>query len=59
MPTPEDKAREEIDKAFEKLLQAIALGNTDAQDGGLGKVHQLFGNELNKLIEELNGTLAA
>lgn len=30
-----------------------------AQEGGLGKVHQLFGSELNKLIEELNGALAA
>jgi type I restriction enzyme R subunit len=30
-----------------------------AQEGGLGKVHQLFGNELNKIIEELNGALAA
>ena len=30
-----------------------------AQEGGLGKVHQLFGNELNKIIEDLNGTLAA
>ena len=30
-----------------------------AQEGGLGKVHQVFGNELNKVIEELNGTLAA
>ena len=30
-----------------------------AQEGGLGKVHQLFGNELNRLMEELNGTLAA
>lgn len=29
-----------------------------AQQGGLGKVHQLFGNELNRLIEELNGALA-
>ena len=29
-----------------------------AQEGGLGKVHQLFGTELNRLIEELNGTLA-
>ena len=25
-----------------------------AQEGGLGKVHQVFGNELNKIIEELN-----
>ena len=30
-----------------------------AQEGGLGKVHQLFGNDLNRVIEELNGTLAA
>ncbi len=30
-----------------------------AQQGGLGKVHQVFGDELNKIIEELNGVLAA
>ena len=30
-----------------------------AQEGGLGKVHQLFGSELNALIEQLNGALAA
>ncbi|MGE3787468.1 MAG: type I restriction-modification enzyme R subunit C-terminal domain-containing protein [Nitrospirales bacterium] len=30
-----------------------------AQEGGLGKVHQVFGDKLNKIIEELNGTLAA
>ena len=30
-----------------------------AQEGGLGKVHQLFGDELNTLIEQLNETLAA
>lgn len=30
-----------------------------AQEGGLGKVHQLFGDELNAIIEELNETLAA
>ncbi len=29
------------------------------QRGGLGKAHQLFGDELNKLLEELNETLAA
>ena len=28
-------------------------------DGGRGKVHQVFGSELNKIIEELNGVLAA
>jgi type I restriction enzyme, R subunit len=30
-----------------------------AQEGGLGKVHQVFGDKLNKIIEELNGILAA
>jgi len=30
-----------------------------AQEGGLGKVHQIFGKELNSIIEELNGALAA
>ena len=30
-----------------------------AQEGGLGRVHQLFGDELNTLIEQLNETLAA
>jgi type I restriction enzyme R subunit len=29
------------------------------REGGLGKVHQVFGNELNKLIEELNEVIAA
>ncbi|MEW6325038.1 MAG: type I restriction-modification enzyme R subunit C-terminal domain-containing protein [Nitrospirota bacterium] len=30
-----------------------------AQQGGLGKAHQVFGEKLNPIIEELNGTLAA
>jgi len=30
-----------------------------AQQGGLGKVHQLFGDELTNIIEELNDALAA
>ncbi len=30
-----------------------------SQEGGLGKVHQLFGAELSKVIEELNRELAA
>ncbi|MBS0149858.1 MAG: DEAD/DEAH box helicase family protein [Nitrospira sp.] len=29
------------------------------QEGGLGKVHQVFGSELNMILEELNGALAA
>ena len=30
-----------------------------AQEGGLGEVHQLFGDKLDAMIEELNETLAA
>ena len=30
-----------------------------AQQGGLGRVHQVFGKEINKILEELNGILAA
>jgi type I restriction enzyme, R subunit len=30
-----------------------------AQEGGLGKVHQLFGSHLKEIIDELNGILAA
>jgi type I restriction enzyme R subunit len=30
-----------------------------AQEGGLGKVYQLFGEELNEIIEQLNASLAA
>lgn len=30
-----------------------------SQHGGLGKVHQVFGDKLNTLLEELNETLAA
>ena len=29
------------------------------REGGLGKVHQVFGSKLNEIIEELNGALAA
>ena len=30
-----------------------------AQKGGLGKVHKVFGDEVNTILEELNGVLAA
>ena len=30
-----------------------------AQQGGLGKVHQVFGDDLNMILEEMNGVLAA
>jgi type I restriction enzyme R subunit len=29
------------------------------REGGLGKVHQVLGSELDRIIEELNATLAA
>jgi hypothetical protein len=34
-------------------------GNTNLYGCGLGKVYQLFGDELNTLIEQLNESLAA
>lgn len=34
-------------------------GNANLYGCGLGKVHQLFGDKLNAMIEELNETLAA
>lgn len=41
----------------------IELGDFEyapfAQESGLGKVYQLFGDELNMLIEQLNESLAA
>ncbi len=30
-----------------------------AQEGGIGKVWQLFGEDLSKILDELNGVLAA
>jgi type I restriction enzyme R subunit len=30
-----------------------------SQEGGLGKVYQLFGDELNDILDELNEALAA
>jgi len=53
------------DKAGRIIAANLAVESDDfeyapfAQEGGLGKVHQLFGNELNRIIEELNGALAA
>lgn len=47
------------------IATAISIGPEDLelspfnQRGGLGKAHQLFGGELNKLLEELNEKLAA
>lgn len=48
--------REQANLSIEKDDFELAPFN---REGGVGKVHQIFGSELNKLIEELNGTLAA
>jgi type I restriction enzyme, R subunit len=40
-------------------IDDFELGSEFVQHGGLGKVHQLFGAELPKVIEELNRELAA
>jgi type I restriction enzyme R subunit len=40
-------------------MEDFELGSDFVQNGGLGKVYQLFGAELPKVIEELNRELAA
>jgi hypothetical protein len=41
------------------FLVAPKLGEGGNQRGGLGKAHQLFGEQLPKLLDELNEVLAA
>ncbi len=47
------------------IAQSLAIEQADFDDvpfnrmGGLGKVHQLFGDKLTKLLDELNERLAA
>jgi len=50
-------------KVTEKILSSLNpknlnSDNVDAQ-GGKGKMHQLFGKEMNDIINELNEVLAA
>lgn len=45
------------DTTREALLSTAGRGFR--REGGLGKVHQVFGSELSQIIEELNGALAA
>ncbi len=63
--TPEEKARENIDALVVQAgwkIQNVKDVNFDyvpfSQQGGLGRVHQLFGDELKSVIEELNEALA-
>ena len=60
-----DEQRHWLEMIRDHVAANLAVDRDDfeyapfAQEGGLGKVHQVFGSELNKLIEELNGALAA
>ncbi len=60
-----DEQRHWLEMIRDHVAANLAVDREDfeyapfAQEGGLGKVHQIFGNELNRLIEELNGVLAA
>ena len=57
--------RQWLDAIKDHIAQSLAIEQTDFDDvpfnrmGGLGKVHQLFGDRLPKLLDELNERLAA
>ncbi len=57
--------RKWLDAIKDHIAQALAIEQDDfnevpfTQMGGLGKVHQLFGERLPKLLEEMNERLAA
>lgn len=61
--TPEQ--RQWLDAIRDHIAQSLAIEPADFEDvpfnqmGGLGKVHQLFGERLPKLLDELNERLAA
>ena len=61
--TPEQ--RQWLDAIRDHIAQSLAIEPADFDDvpftsmGGLGKVHQLFGDKLPKLLKELNERLAA
>lgn len=64
--TPEQQARQQIDAqlvAAGWVVQDYKAFNPSAgrgnQLGGLGKAHQLFGEQLPKLLDELNTVLAS
>ena len=60
-----DEQRHWLEMIRDHIAANLAVDRDDfeyapfAQEGGLGKVHQLFGNDLNSIIEEMNGALAA
>ena len=61
--TPEQ--RQWLDAIRDHIAQSLAIETADFEDvpfnrmGGLGKVHQLFGDKLTELLDELNERLAA
>jgi type I restriction enzyme R subunit len=54
-----------LDAIRDHIAESLAIEQDDlndvpfAQMGGLGRAHQLFGDRLTALLEELNGSLAA
>lgn len=60
--TPEEKARQEIDEQLTVAgwtIQDLDELNLGASLGVAVRVYQLFGNELNSIMGELNEVLAA
>jgi type I restriction enzyme R subunit len=64
-PALTDEQRRWLEMIRDHIAANLSIGADDfdyapfAQQGGLGIIHQVFGDELNKIIEELNGVLAA
>jgi hypothetical protein len=60
-----DKMRGHMDDAEYKLATAISIEREDLelspfnQRGGVGKAHQLFGHDLNRILDELHLALVA
>lgn len=60
-----DEQRRWLDMIRDHIAANLSIERDDfdyapfAQNGGLGKVHQVFGDRLNEILEELNGVLAA
>jgi len=60
-----DEHRQWLTMIRDHIAANLSIGTDDfdyapfSQKGRLGKIYQLFGNELNTIIEQLNETLAA
>lgn len=60
-----DEQRQWLDMIRDHIAGNLSIEPDDfeygkfIQEGGVGKAHQVFGDELNRIIEELNGVLAA